>query len=85
MEQLWRGVKVYDSGLVAEQENSGLILADTIDGKYIDGIEDDVESPTPDISESRAIELARAFNGDNDKEIENVSSNVLLSYLLEFD
>lgn len=73
-------MKVYNSRLVAEQENSGLILEDTIDGEYVDGIEDDIDSPTPQISEERAIELARAANGDNDKEIEDVCCHCIILF-----
>lgn len=73
MEQKWRGVKVYNSRMVAEQESTGLFLEDTLDGQYYSNIEDDLDSPDPDISEAEAIQTAKEYNNlPADREAINV-------------
>lgn len=76
IEQVWRGLPVYDSVLVAEQENTGLLLEDSIDGDYVTHIEEDISTPEPSISESEAITIAKAHHGDSNEQVENVSQCV---------
>lgn len=72
-DQKWKGIPIRDSVIVAEQEDTGLLLEDTLDGEYVTNIEADVQSPTPTVSEAEALEIAKRHHGDENKQVENVS------------
>ena len=71
VEQKWRKVPVYGVSIVLDQEENTDLILDSADGEFLSGIEEDISSENPSISEQRAIQNAQEYNGDHN--IEEVS------------
>lgn len=74
MDQRWRGVKIYGARMLAEQENTGLFLEDSLDGTFYSNIEESLNNTEASVSESKAIRLALKHNGHRRRQIQNVRS-----------
>lgn len=65
---------MYGAGFVVDQGDDTELVLESVDGKFVSGIEQDISSEHPRLSESQAIQLARWHIGDMNNAIENVSA-----------
>ena len=55
---------MYGVSIVLDQEENTDLILDSADGEFLSGIEEDISSENPSISEQRAIQIAQEYNGD---------------------
>lgn len=73
MQQKWRGVPVYGLHLLLNQREDALMLPSSAEGYFLGGVEEDLQSERPTISQDAARQIALDHNGDNNSTIETVS------------
>lgn len=64
---------MFNSRLVAEQEDTGLLLGHTVDGELVENIEDDLSHVKPFVTRLTALSLARRYHRHRGMHIDNVS------------
>ena len=55
---------MYGVSIVLDQEENTDLILDSADGEFLSGIEEDISSENPSLSEQRAIQIAQEYNGD---------------------
>lgn len=59
--------------IVLDQEENANLILDSADGEFLSGIEEDLDSEEPTLTKQQAIDIAMAYN--NDQNVEEVRDN----------